>query len=70
LSLGGKPLNLRVLVDASSVEVYAENASGEQIVLADQIFADPSSTGIDVFADNGTAKLSQLKAWPLQSIWK
>jgi levanase len=70
LSLGGKPLSLHVLVDASSVEVYAENASGEQVVLTDQIFPDPSSTGIDVFADNGTAELSQMKAWQLASIWK
>jgi len=70
LALGGKPLKLHLLVDNSSVEVYAENASGEQVVLTDQIFPDPSSTGIGVFADNGTAKLDQLKAWQLASIWK
>ncbi|WP_406436913.1 GH32 C-terminal domain-containing protein [Streptomyces sp. NBC_00631] len=70
LALDGKPLSLHVLVDASSVEVYAENASGEQVVLTDQVFPDPSSTGVDVFADNGTAKLGQLKAWQLASIWK
>ncbi|MFF4625989.1 GH32 C-terminal domain-containing protein [Streptomyces griseorubiginosus] len=70
LALGGKPLKLHLLVDNSSVEVYAENSSGEQVVLTDQIFPDPSSTGIGVFADNGTAKLDQLKAWQLASIWK
>ncbi|WP_406098881.1 GH32 C-terminal domain-containing protein [Streptomyces canus] len=47
--------SLHILADASSVEVYAENASGQQVVLTDQIFPDPSSTGVDVFADNGTA---------------
>ncbi|MET7489903.1 GH32 C-terminal domain-containing protein [Streptomyces sp. NPDC005538] len=70
LSLDGKPLSLHVLVDASSVEVYAENALGEQVVLTDQIFPDPSSTGIDVFADNGTATLTSMQAWQLASIWK
>ncbi|MFF4781478.1 GH32 C-terminal domain-containing protein [Streptomyces griseorubiginosus] len=70
LALGGKPLKLHLLVDNSSVEVYAENASGEQVVLTDQVFPDPSSTGIGVFADNGTSKLDQLKAWQLASIWK
>ncbi|MFJ9909323.1 GH32 C-terminal domain-containing protein [Streptomyces sp. NPDC101152] len=70
LALQGKPLRLHVLVDASSVEVYAQNASGEQVVLTDQIFPDPSSTGVDVFAEGGTAKLSRLKAWQLASIWK
>ncbi|WP_121417042.1 GH32 C-terminal domain-containing protein [Streptomyces sp. NBC_00271] len=70
LALEGKPLRLHVLVDASSVEVYAENARGEQVVLTDQIFPDPSSTDVDFFADNGTAKLTGLQAWRLASIWK
>ncbi|MFD5537054.1 GH32 C-terminal domain-containing protein [Streptomyces sp. NPDC127079] len=70
LALDGKPLSLHVLVDASSVEVYAENAAGEQAVLTDQVFPDASSTGVDVFADGGTAKLGRLKAWQLASIWK
>jgi fructan beta-fructosidase len=70
LALDGRTLRLHVLVDASSVEVYAENARGEQVVLTDQIFPDPSSTGIDVFAENGTATLSRMHAWQLNSIWK
>ncbi|MFJ8364288.1 GH32 C-terminal domain-containing protein [Streptomyces sp. NPDC093984] len=70
LALDGKPLSLHILVDASSVEVYAQNAAGQQVVLTDQIFPDPSSTGVDVFADNGTAELTRLQAWQLASIWK
>ncbi|WP_405730637.1 GH32 C-terminal domain-containing protein [Streptomyces sp. NBC_01537] len=70
LALHGKALHLHVLVDASSVEVYAENARGEQVVLTDQIFPDPSSTGVDVFAENGTATLSRMHAWQLKSIWR
>jgi fructan beta-fructosidase len=70
LALDGKPLHLHVLVDASSVEVYAQNARGEQVVLTDQVFPDPASTGVDVFADNGTAELTHLQAWQLASAWK
>ncbi|MFE9450756.1 GH32 C-terminal domain-containing protein [Streptomyces sp. NPDC006739] len=70
LALDGKPLSLHILVDASSVEVYAENAAGRQVVLTDQIFPDPAATGVDLFADNGTATLNRLRAWQLASIWK
>ncbi|MEY9840850.1 GH32 C-terminal domain-containing protein [Streptacidiphilus sp. EB103A] len=68
LALHGGTLRLHVLVDSSSVEVYAENARGEQVVLTDQVFPDPSSTGVDLFADNGTATLRSMKAWQLGSI--
>ena len=67
LALGGGRLSLHVLVDASSVEVYAQNASGEQVTLTDQIFPDPSSTGVDAFAEGGTATVG-IQAWQLKSI--
>ncbi len=70
LALDGEPLSLHVLVDASSVEVYAENARGEQVVLTDQVFPDPASTGVTIFAANGTATLNRLQAWQLSSMWK
>ncbi|WP_051865599.1 GH32 C-terminal domain-containing protein [Streptomyces griseus] len=70
LALKDGRLHLRVLVDESSVEVYADNGHGGQVVLTDQIFPDPSSTGVDVFAEDGTATLSNLRAWNLNSAWK
>ncbi|MFF5184984.1 GH32 C-terminal domain-containing protein [Streptomyces sp. NPDC000345] len=70
LGLHGGQLSLHVLVDASSVEVYARNTRGEQVVLTDQVFPDPSSTGIDAFAEGGTATLDHLQAWQLKSIWR
>jgi levanase len=69
LALDGKALHLHILVDASSVEVYAQNARGEQVVLTDQVFPDPTSTGTDLFATGGTATLNHLRAWQLKSIW-
>ncbi|MGW5660678.1 GH32 C-terminal domain-containing protein [Streptomyces sp. NPDC003758] len=69
LALDGGRLRLHVLVDASSVEVYAQNTRGEQVVLTDQVFPDPSSTGIYVFAEGGTTTLDHMQAWQLKSIW-
>jgi levanase len=69
LPLTSGRLRLHVLVDASSVEVYASNARGEQVVLTDQIFPDPSSTGVAAFADGGTATLNGMRASQLKSTW-
>ncbi|MEU0071253.1 GH32 C-terminal domain-containing protein [Streptomyces sp. NPDC006332] len=54
LDLHDGRLSLHVLVDASSVDVYAQNRCGEQVTLTDQIFPAPASTGIDAFAEGGT----------------
>jgi len=59
-------LALHILVDASSVEVYT--ADGTRVLTA-QIFPDPSSTGLDAFADGGRATVAGLHVWKLASIW-
>ena len=43
--------------------------TGEQVTLTDQIFPDPSSTGVAAFAEGGTATLDRMQAWQLKSIW-
>ncbi|WP_149831066.1 GH32 C-terminal domain-containing protein [Streptomyces tailanensis] len=60
-------VKLRILVDWSSVEVFGGNG---EAVITDQIFPDPSSTGVEVFAEGGTATLDQMRAWQLKSIWR
>ncbi|HEY3556110.1 MAG TPA: GH32 C-terminal domain-containing protein [Kribbella sp.] len=65
LELDNGQLTLRILVDRSSVEVFADQG---QVTLADQIFPDPTSRGVSLFADNGTTS-ANLKAWPLKSAW-
>jgi levanase len=65
------PLNqglvrLHVLVDTSSVEVFTDQG---QVVLTDQVFPDPSSTGVSLFANNGTATLLASVGWHMSSIW-
>ncbi|MES4903470.1 MULTISPECIES: GH32 C-terminal domain-containing protein [unclassified Streptomyces] len=57
-------VKLRVLVDWSSVEVFG--GSGEAVI-TDQIFPDPDSQGVQVFAENGSAKLDQARVRHLGS---
>jgi fructan beta-fructosidase len=38
-------------------------------VITGQIFPDPSSAGVDVFAEGGTATLDHMQTWQLKSIW-
>jgi levanase len=60
-------VRLRVLVDWSSVEVFA--GAGETVI-TDQIFPPPGSDGVSLYAEGGTARLVSLDAWPLRSAWK
>lgn len=59
-------VTLRVLVDWSSVEVFAQDGS---VVITDQIFPDPGSDGLESFATDGDAVLKSVKVTPLRSVW-
>lgn len=59
-------VKLHVLVDRSSVEVFANDGAR---VLTHRIFPDASSDGVELFAEGGTAQLTRLDAWSLRSIW-
>lgn len=60
---GDRPVQLHVLVDATSVEVFA---AGGRIVITDQVFPDPRSRGASLFATGGPARLQRLDAWVLR----
>jgi fructan beta-fructosidase len=57
------PILLHVLVDATSVEVFADNGT---VVLTDQIFPNPESAGVSLYSTGGTARLRSLAAWELR----
>src|SRR3954453_10554255 len=59
-------VHLRILVDWSSVEVFAD---GGRRVITDQIFPSPESDGVELFADGGSAGLDRLKIRHLRSSW-
>lgn len=66
LPLNGNSVTLRILVDASSVEVFAD---GGQVTLTDQIFPTSGGTGVAAYASGGTAVVTSLSATTLGSIW-
>jgi fructan beta-fructosidase len=55
-------LQVQVYLDASSVEVFAQDG---RVTITDQIFPNPSSTGLAVYAIAGTAHLISLTITPL-----
>lgn len=59
-------VRLHLFVDRSSVEVFAD---GGRTVITDRIFPALESDGVQAYAVGGTARLVQLEAWPLASIW-
>ncbi len=64
LALDHGLLHLRILVDASSVEVFTDHG---QVVLTDQIFPGQTSNGVSLFATGGTAKLVAGIGWHLKA---
>lgn len=66
LSMRNGRVRLRVFVDWSSVEVFADEG---RTVITDQIFPSPASDGVALYAKGGSARLVSLEAWPLASAW-
>ena len=66
LKLEDGRLKLHILVDWSSVEVFADDG---QLLITDQIFPDPASTGINAYATGGTASLVSLTVHKVASAW-
>src|SRR6266571_1872135 len=62
LALDRGRLRLQVLVDRSSVEVFA---NGGRTVITERIFPGPASQGVEAWADDGAASLVAGEAWRL-----
>lgn len=59
-------VRLQVLVDRSSVEVFAE---GGKMSITNRIFPSPDSDGIELFSEGGSTRLVSLNIWRLHSAW-
>ncbi len=58
----GEPLRLRVFVDKSVIEVYANDRQA----IGRRVFPGrPDSLGVAIYAEGGTAKFSGVKAWEM-----
>ncbi|HSI27037.1 MAG TPA: GH32 C-terminal domain-containing protein, partial [Aeromicrobium sp.] len=66
LGLRDGAVKLHIIVDTASVTVFAGDGD---VVLTDQVFPDPSSNGVALFAEGGRAEVKKLTVWPLKSIW-
>ena len=66
LSVKNGMLKLHILVDRSSVEVFADDG---KVTMSCLTFPSEKQTGIQLFSDGGTATVSAIKAWKLSSIW-
>lgn len=64
---GNEPLRLRVFLDRSVIEVFAN----ERIALTDRIYpTHPDSLGIAFLSEGGTAQLQSLDVWSMDSIFE
>ncbi len=61
---GTRNISLRIFVDKSTIEVFAEDGKKVMTLLT---YASPSQTGVEFFTQRGKTELS-LKAWPMKSI--
>jgi fructan beta-fructosidase len=67
LALRDGKVSLHILVDWSSVEVFA--ADGERAI-TDQVFPSDTSAGVELFSEGGTVKLDSLTIRHMRSIWQ
>ena len=62
----GEPLELRIFVDRSIIEVFANNRQ----CLTVRVYPErDDSRGLSLFARGGNAKLISLDCWQMRSIW-
>jgi len=59
-------LDLHVLVDRSSVEVFA---AGGRVVMTGLVFPNPQSRGLSLFSEGGPALVRSLEVYSLGHIW-
>ena len=59
-------INLQILVDRTSIEVFANDG---KIVMSFSLPLAPDNTSLEVFARDGKATLNSLDVWHLKSIW-
>ena len=62
LELENNKLHLQILVDQSSLEVFANH--GEKVI-STMIYPPEDATGISAFADNGDITIDHLKIWDM-----
>ena len=66
LRLAGSELQLHVLVDRSSVEVFAADG---RLAMTNLVFPPPAARGIQFYSEGGKTGVVKAELWTLGSIW-
>ena len=66
LTIEGGTITLEIVVDRSSVEVFANDGVRS---ITNRIFPSESSTGIELFSEGGAVTITKLTMTPLGSVW-
>jgi beta-fructofuranosidase len=61
----GEPLTLRVFVDRSVIEVFANG----RLCLTSRVYPSATSLGAALFVQGGSVDVPTLDIWTMRSIW-
>ncbi len=61
----GEPLTLRVFVDRSVIEVFANG----RLCLTSRVYPSEASLGVALFAQGGSVDVRAIDVWNMKSIW-
>jgi fructan beta-fructosidase len=67
LPLENDTLTLRILLDRTSIEVFANDG---EVVISDLIFPNVSSQGIELYTNEGETTLNSLDIYQMRTAWK
>ena len=67
LRLSGSRLRIRILVDRSSIEVFADEG---QVSASRVVFFDAAKRDVSLRSEGGDVQVSSLVVYPVKSIWK
>ena len=63
--IGGDRFTIRVIVDRSVVEVYADHRA----VISLRVFPPAAAESVRLTAQSGTVKLLSARAWKMDGVW-
>jgi fructan beta-fructosidase len=65
-TLKNEKVNLRLFIDRSSIELFAEN---DRVVFTNQVFPSENFTKLEAFSENGIVILNNINLKSLKGIW-
>ena len=67
LPLGNAPLDLTILVDRSTIEVFAQ---GGQVAMTNLVYPPPDAQGMEFSADEAKTANIRVDLWELKPAWQ